>query len=108
MSSEEPTPQLPTGHDPEGRGVTGEGRLARLPALDGLRGIGLPMASVDGDVNGLRLGTPEIVRWGMTPEHMPRLASLIARALTTNDPASLAAETKAYRSEFRSLHFIRT
>ena len=70
-------------------------------------GIGLPMAPVDGDVNGLRLGTPEIVRWGMRPEHMPRLASLIARALTTNDPASLAAETRAYRSEFRRLHFIR-
>ena len=29
-------------------------------------GIGLPIAPVAGDLNGLRLGTPEIVRWGMT------------------------------------------
>ena len=34
-------------------------------------GIGLPIAAVDGDVNGLRLGTPEIVRWGMTVATCP-------------------------------------
>ena len=34
-------------------------------------GIGLPIAPVEGDVNGLRIGTPEIVRWGMTPDDMP-------------------------------------
>src|SRR3546814_12864008 len=28
-------------------------------------GIGLPIAPVAGDVNGLRLGTPELVRWGV-------------------------------------------
>ena len=37
-------------------------------------GIGLPIAEVDGDMNGLRFGTPEIVRWGMTEEDMPELA----------------------------------
>ena len=37
-------------------------------------GIGLPIAPVDGDMNGLRIGTPEIVRWGMTAEDMPALA----------------------------------
>ena len=30
-------------------------------------------------MNGLRLGTPEIVRWGMTVDDMPELAALIAR-----------------------------
>jgi glycine hydroxymethyltransferase len=47
-------------------------------------GIGLPdawVAPVPGDVNGLRLGTPEIVRLGFTPEHMRELAALIASAL---------------------------
>jgi glycine hydroxymethyltransferase len=44
-------------------------------------GIGLPIAAVAGDVNGLRLGTPEIVRLGFGPEHMGELAALIAGAL---------------------------
>lgn len=44
-------------------------------------GIGLPIADVPGDVNGLRLGTPEIVRLGFGPEHMGELAALIAAAL---------------------------
>ena len=29
--------------------------------------IGLPIETVEGDMNGLRIGTPELVRWGMTP-----------------------------------------
>jgi glycine hydroxymethyltransferase len=44
-------------------------------------GIGLPMDDVADDVNGLRLGTPEIVRLGFGPEHMGELAALIAGAL---------------------------
>jgi len=69
-------------------------------------GIGLPVAPVNGDMNGLRIGTPELVRRGLTPEHAPRLAGLIARALTTNDPASLAEEVREFRSQFKDLHFI--
>ena len=70
-------------------------------------GIGLPIAPVEGDLNGLRFGTPELVRWGMTPDDMPKLADLIVRALRSNDPESLAAEAKAYRREFQELRFIR-
>ena len=29
-------------------------------------GIGLPGKTIEGDMNGLRIGTPELVRWGMT------------------------------------------
>ena len=47
-------------------------------------GIGLPIAGVEGDMNGLRFGTPEIVRWGMTVE----------------------ADVAAFRRRFRELHFI--
>ncbi|MEM1352577.1 MAG: aminotransferase class I/II-fold pyridoxal phosphate-dependent enzyme, partial [Pseudomonadota bacterium] len=32
-------------------------------------GIGLPVSDVAGDTNGLRIGTPELVRWGMTEKH---------------------------------------
>jgi glycine hydroxymethyltransferase len=70
-------------------------------------GIGLPIAPVDGDMNGLRIGTPEIVRWGMTVDDMPALASLVARGLRGNQSADqLAAEVTAFRQQFRALHFV--
>ncbi len=70
-------------------------------------GIGLPLQPVSGDVNGLRLGTPEIVRIGMAAGDMPVLASLIARVLLrTAMPESIAPEVTAFRSSFSGLHFI--
>ncbi|MFZ1431543.1 MAG: aminotransferase class I/II-fold pyridoxal phosphate-dependent enzyme [Geminicoccaceae bacterium] len=70
-------------------------------------GIGLPIDAVDGDMNGLRLGTPEIVRWGMTVADMPELAALIARGLRGNEPAELvAADATAFRRRFDRLHFV--
>jgi glycine hydroxymethyltransferase len=69
-------------------------------------GIGLPVAPVEGDVNGLRLGTPEIVRRGMTSADMPELARLIARALGP-DPEAVAAEVTAFRQRFQGLRFVR-
>ena len=70
-------------------------------------GIGLPLPDVAGDMNGLRVGTPELARWGVTPDHAPELASLIAQALVANDPATLAPKTRALREGFDTLHFIR-
>ncbi|MEZ5727842.1 MAG: aminotransferase class I/II-fold pyridoxal phosphate-dependent enzyme [Burkholderiaceae bacterium] len=70
-------------------------------------GIGLPRPPVDGDLNGLRLGTPEIVRWGMTVADMPRLAGLIASALRSEYPHRLAAEVAAWRKQFDRVHFVR-
>ena len=69
-------------------------------------GIGLPIDPVEGDMNALRIGTPELVRWGMTAEDAPRLAQLIARGLTTNDPGALATEVADWRAGFNRLHFI--
>ena len=46
-------------------------------------GIGLPAAPVAGDLNGLRLGTPELVRRGVTPGDAPALNSRVPpRAIT--------------------------
>ena len=67
-------------------------------------GIGLPDTPVDGDVNGLRIGTPELVRRGMTPADMPALADLIARGLD-GDPARVAPEVSAWRKQFTGVHF---
>lgn len=69
-------------------------------------GIGLPIEAVEDDMNGLRIGTPELVRWGMTTDHMPRLAQLINDALRANDPAGMAADVAKWRSEFDNLHYI--
>jgi len=69
-------------------------------------GIGLPIAGLDGDMNGLRIGTPELARWGVTPDDAPALAALIAKALRANDPATIAAETREMRENFQNLHYI--
>ena len=71
-------------------------------------GIGLPIAPVDGDANGLRIGTPEIVRWGMTPQDMPELAGFIADVLKgTRAAQSVAPEVTAFRRRFTKLHYMR-
>ena len=77
-------------------------RLANLLAC----GIGLPVEPVRGDVNGLRIGTPELARLGLTADHMPELASFIARGLA-NDTAStrIGDEVTQWRRQFRGVHF---
>lgn len=69
-------------------------------------GIGLPIAEVPGDMNGLRIGTPELVRWGVGVSDVPELAGMIARALRSNDPQGLAAEVAALRQTFQTLRFV--
>ena len=69
-------------------------------------GIGLPIAPVENDLNGLRIGTPELVRWGVSSEHADRLASLIARAMTTERPEMMATEVATFRQSFDRLHYI--
>jgi glycine hydroxymethyltransferase len=70
-------------------------------------GIGLPVADVPGDLNGLRIGTPELVRRGVTPADAPALAALIAEGLRGNDPAAVASRTAMLRARFQGLHYIR-
>jgi len=87
-----------------GQTVSKKLRQANLLAC----GIGLPIDPVAGDMNGLRIGTPELVRWGVMEEDARELGALIARALNTDDPMSLAAETTEMRSRYKGLYFIRS
>ena len=64
--------------------------------------IGLPGGD---EWSGLRLGTPEIVRWGMTAADMPELAALVVEGLRS-DAAAVAAKTTALRSRFTTLHHL--
>ncbi|HEB96321.1 MAG TPA: aminotransferase class I/II-fold pyridoxal phosphate-dependent enzyme [Sedimenticola thiotaurini] len=69
-------------------------------------GIGLPIGPVEGDMNGLRIGTPELVRRGVTRDDIGQLASLVARGLTADSPESIAAETAALRARFTRMHYV--
>lgn len=62
--------------------------------------IGLPT-----DLNaGLRVGTNEIVRWGMTTDHMRELAALVATGL--ENPEAAASDVTDMRSRFTELHYL--
>lgn len=66
-------------------------------------GIGLPIAEVAGDMNGLRIGTPELVRRGMTAADADPMADLIQRGLSET---GLLADVSAWRKTFSKLHFV--
>jgi glycine hydroxymethyltransferase len=69
-------------------------------------GIGLPIAAVEGDLNGLRIGTPEIVRLGMKVEHMDQLADFIAGSLdASSNPESIRRELTEWRKQFSGVHY---
>jgi glycine hydroxymethyltransferase len=83
-----------------GGGQAAAARLADAGLL--ASGIGLPGASAPDGMPGLRLGTNEIVRWGMGPDQADELAGLIADALT-GDPVVVRRRTRALRDRFRSI-----
>ena len=66
-------------------------------------GIGLPVNAVAGDLNGLRIGTPELVRWGMTAADAEQLATQIADGLAKMD---IAEQVSDWRQSFSTLHFM--
>jgi glycine hydroxymethyltransferase len=87
-----------------GGGQRAAKRLRRANLL--ASGIGLPDTAVDGDMNGLRMGTPELVRLGMQATDMPDLANLIARGLNLDaDPTQVALDVSEWRKQFSGVHF---
>ncbi len=83
----------------EGATGAGHGLALRLERANLLAcAIGLPTGE------GLRLGTPEAVRWGMGDDDMPALAELIQRALT-EEPENVAADVTSFRSAFRTVGY---
>ncbi|MBV1895449.1 MAG: aminotransferase class I/II-fold pyridoxal phosphate-dependent enzyme [Rhodobacteraceae bacterium] len=89
---------------PFGGGQTASKKLRKAGFL--ACGIGLPIDAVQGDMNGLRIGTPELVRWGVTPDNVDEIAALVARGLNSNAPEELASEVAALRSQFKQMHFV--
>ena len=91
---------------PYGGGGAAANRLALANVLTA--GIGLPIAPVPNEANGIRLGTQEITRWGLEPEHMAGVAELMARILVKGeDPATVRPDVVAFRADFQTLHYMR-
>jgi glycine hydroxymethyltransferase len=89
-----------------GGGQRASQHLARANIL--LCGIGLPLPPVEGDLNGIRIGTQEVTRWGMVEEDMPDIAALMARVwLKGEDPARVREDVVAFRHRFRTMRFVR-
>lgn len=63
--------------------------------------IGLP----SGPDDGLRVGTNELTRIGMSPEDTPELAGLMADALRGQDPETTAPRVSTFRQRFKSVCF---
>ncbi|WP_298435390.1 aminotransferase class I/II-fold pyridoxal phosphate-dependent enzyme [uncultured Jannaschia sp.] len=87
---------------PFGGGQTMARRLARTGFL--ACGIGLPSPEVEGDMNGLRIGTPELARRGVESSDAPAIMAILARALQS-DPETVAPETAALRARFTELRY---
>ena len=87
-----------------GGGQTASKKLRRAGFL--ACGIGLPGPAVGSDMNGLRIGTPELVRRGLTTDDTDRLGALIADALNRDDPDALAPEVASWRASFDQLHYV--
>ena len=89
-----------------GGGQRASRRLAEANLL--VCGIGLPLPPVEGDLNGIRIGTQEVTRWGFRPEHMPEVARLIARVLIEGEaPEKVRREAMDFRRSFQALHYVR-
>jgi glycine hydroxymethyltransferase len=87
--------------------VAGRLRRANLLAC----GIGLPpeRCSVGRfETPGLRLGTPEMVRWGMGPGEAEQVAGWIARAFEADDGELdvIGSQVSALRRRFDRIHFV--
>lgn len=73
--------------------------------------IGLPPGRAAGDgpgAPGLRLGTPEMVRWGMGPGEADQVAGWIAEVMDNHSgAAAIGGEVSAMRAGFDHIHWVR-
>ena len=91
---------------PYGGGQTASKHLATANIL--LCGIGLPLPPVEGDLNGIRIGTQEVTRFGMREDAMGEIAGLMKRVMIDReDPASVKTDVMGFRRQYQEMTFIR-
>ncbi len=89
-----------------GGGHSASKHLARANLL--MCGIGLPIAPVAGDLNGIRMGTQEVTRFGMKEDAMAEVAKLMARVMIhKEEPEKVRGDVIAFRKAYQTLHFVR-
>src|SRR6266851_3273067 len=89
-----------------GGGQRASKHLARANIL--LCGIGLPLPLVEGDLNGIRIGTQEVTRWGMREADMEPIAALIARVWRNGEePERVRQDAIEFRRAFQTMRFVR-
>lgn len=91
---------------PYGGGQSASKHLARANIL--LCGIGLPLPAVAGDLNGIRLGTQEVTRFGMKEDAMQEIAGLMQRVMVKRDaPEQVRPDVIAFRQHYQTLSYVR-
>ena len=55
----------------------------------------------------IRIGTNELVRWGMADRKWSAVGDAIVRTVRGDDPAAVAADVAAFRRRFDRVHFCR-
>jgi glycine hydroxymethyltransferase len=91
---------------PFGGGQTAAKRLAAANIL--LCGIGLPLPPVTGDLNGIRLGSQELTRFGLKEAAMTDVARFIGRFLVKGEAAEgIRRDVIAFRRDYQRIHYIR-
>lgn len=92
--------------EPYGGGQTASKHLANANIL--LCGIGLPIAPVAGDLNGIRIGTQEVTRFGMKEDAMAEIARLMARVMVSGEyPEAVKPDVIAFRDRYQDMTYIR-
>ncbi|MGA9275869.1 serine hydroxymethyltransferase [Ilumatobacter sp.] len=84
----------------DGHGLARQLREANLLSS----GIGLPGDGPD-LMGAIRLGTNEMVRWGMTPNDMAFVAEAITRSISGEDRTAVALDVGDFRKRFTDVHF---
>ncbi len=91
---------------PLGGGQAASKQMAEANIL--LCGIGLPIAPVQGDLNGIRIGTQEITRQGMGGDAMAEIARMMARVWLHGESAeSVRDDVIDFRWGYQGLVFVR-
>ena len=91
---------------PFGGGQTAAKHLARANIM--LCGIGLPITPMAGDLNGIRIGTQEVTRFGMDEAAMAEVARLMTRVMIAGeDPEAVRGDVIAFRKNFQTMSFVR-